>query len=163
RLRPDVSRTASSAYESFALLSGLWRDPNTQAAIQLILSQPHSDWTHIIERRSPGRSFPPSSKVAHQLVHGTPRREWSASPVPQLSTVPLEIDFERAEATFDTTANRFAKFVLRRWEGLLLDLHDVVAKRSMTPARRRGDREIAEILGEIQGVLAEPLFTQVGA
>jgi predicted component of viral defense system (DUF524 family) len=162
RLKSDVAGDAATAYERFALLSGLWRDPNTQAAIQLILALPHSGWALTPERRRPGHGLPISPGVVRQLMRGTPRVPWLNSPFPILSTVPAHVDYDRSEPTLDTTPNRFAKFVLRRWQGLLIDLQEVIRRRAATPAQRRGISEIGWVIAELETVLGESLFAQVG-
>jgi hypothetical protein len=72
------------------------------------------------------------------------------------------IDYERTEATFDTTPNRFVKFVLARWHGLLLDLYVVMERRSASPAQRRGLREVNQLISEIDAVASHPIFRQIG-
>jgi hypothetical protein len=162
RLRADVAGDATTAYERFALINGLWRDPNTQAAIRHVLAQPHSSWVFTPERRRPGQGLPMSSGVVRQLIRGAPRVPWLNSPLPNLTTAPDEVEYERSEATFDTTPNRFVKFVLRRWQGLLVDLQEVVRKRSATPAQRRGINEVGWVIAEVEAVLGESLFAQIG-
>jgi predicted component of viral defense system (DUF524 family) len=162
RLTADVAGDAATAYERFSLISGLWRDPITQSALRQILAQPHTGWAAIVERRRPGQGLPPGSWLASQLVRGSPRTEWPNSPFPRLTTVPRVIEYERSEATFDTTPNRFVKFVLARWQGLLLDLQAVMEHRSTSASQRRGLREVAQIITEIETVAGEPLFVQIG-
>ncbi len=162
RLTADVAGDARTSYERFSLMSGLWHDPATQSALLQILAQPHTGWAIIIERRQPGQGLPPGSWVASQLVRGSPRIQWPNSPFPRLTTAPRLIEYERSEATFDTTPNRFVKFVLSRWHGLLLDLRSVIAHQSTSPAQRRGLREVDQMISELEAVSSEPIFKQVG-
>jgi predicted component of viral defense system (DUF524 family) len=162
RLRRNQTTDAATSYERFVLLSAVWNDESTKAAIREIVTQPHSDWVDYAEPRDSARGLRGGSAVARQIAKAGARVDWPAAAVLALRTIPRNVDVVRSASTVDTTPNRFVKFVLQRWATLALDLLTNLGARYDTPSRRRGLREIREFLDQLESVLTEPLFREVG-
>src|SRR5207245_5087852 len=62
----------------------------------------------------------------------------------------------------DTTPNRLVKCALERWRQVLADIERGLLRDSYDPAVARGRREIAEVMGQLDEVLHQDLFRELG-
>jgi predicted component of viral defense system (DUF524 family) len=162
RFIPHDQLDPGTAYERFSLLQGLIRSASLTAALQHIISNPHTDWWSEPQFVAPGKGFPATSSAARAIVKVGARVPWPNSAVPSMSTLPRRVELTQLEETRDTPPNRFVKFALGRWLTLLQSLRGSIERIPDTPARFRGLREIQEALDYVDGMLGDPFFRDVG-
>jgi predicted component of viral defense system (DUF524 family) len=164
RFSPDHARDAATLYQRFAFLRTFVTGEVFEAAMGQVLARPHRAWIAEEQARRPGQGFPAGSALARQLVTPGPRvpwrqpRGWLASP-----SLPAYLHALRTEETLDTPENRFVKFVLTRWRDLAAQLGDVLERERPSPAVQRGRREVTALVDQLDCVIAEDLFQEVGA
>jgi predicted component of viral defense system (DUF524 family) len=161
--RIDQTREPATLYQRFAFIRSLIDTEPCEAAIRQILSRPHRQWVEDLEPHRPGLPIPPSSAVARQLASPGRRVEWAGAPLGHpLQTVPATIMVPRTVESLDTPENRFVRFVLERWQELLLQVHDRLSAEKASSPVVRGIREVEALLAKIASWLAAPLFDEVG-
>lgn len=161
--RIDQTREPVTLYQRFAFIKSLIDTEPFEAAIRLILSQPHRRWVEEMEPRRPGQPIPPSSAVARQLAGPGRRVEWAGAPAGHpLRTLPASILVPRTVESLDTPENRFVRFVLERWQELLLQVLERLSAEKSTSPVVRGVREVEALLAKVDSWLSAPLFDEVG-
>src|SRR5262249_13644637 len=98
------------------------------------------------------------SHALRQLGRPGARTPW---PEGTISTLPIVLDRRRRHTSTDTAPNRFVKFALQHWHGILSEIA-VELRGSQTGAARRGAREVEEVLRGLDAVLAAELFREIG-
>jgi predicted component of viral defense system (DUF524 family) len=163
RFAVEEAGDAATLYQRFAFLRSLVAGESFEAAIRQVLARPHRAWMTQDQVRRPGQSLPASSTVARQLVAPGRRVAWRQSPDWWgAQSLPAQLRTTRTEETLDTSENRFIKFVLTRWREVIAQISDTLARESSSPAIRRGQREVQSMLDQLDTLLAEDLFRQVG-
>jgi predicted component of viral defense system (DUF524 family) len=161
--RLDQTHDAATLYQRFAFLKSLIGTEEFEAAIQQILSRPHRRWVEELERRQPGQAIPASAAVIRQLTRPGPRVAWPGAPSGHpLQSLPSALFVGRTEESLDTPENRFVRFVLERWQEILLLIMDGLRREQRTNPVVRGVREVEAMLSKIEEWLSAPLFDEVG-
>lgn len=162
RFTTDASRDPATLYQRFAFLRATLSDESFVAAIHHIVSRPHVSWEQEEHTRRPGQGWPGGSQATRQLAHGGRR---TAAPslrgVLGAVGVPERLALQRSEAQLDNVPNRFVKFALMRW----LELVDAVSDRlprGTGSAAVRGRRDVSQLRDQLDSLLAEELFREVG-
>ena len=155
RSRPDL------LYQQFALLHARISSPELRGAIARVVHNPHVAWSSRVELQPAGRPIPGSSTLGRALVRPGPRTETHgllAAP-----SAPRNLERTRTDPSLDSVPNRFVKYALRRWRTIAQQLADVLgtAAAVLGPVRRGRD-VVAQVLRQLDGYLAEPLFREVG-
>jgi predicted component of viral defense system (DUF524 family) len=159
RFSIDDTRDAITLYQSFAFLRSLIANDGFKAAMGEIIKRPHVSWQQIHEQVQPGHGMKGTSSLAWQMAKAGQRSPWPHGPI---ETIPHKLDRSQTVASLDTTPNRFVKFVLIRWRGVVSQISDVLQEREDNPARKRGTRETSQVLDELDAILSEELFREVG-
>ncbi|AMP39010.1 hypothetical protein CJO78_00040 [Ralstonia solanacearum] len=159
RFELDDTRDAVTLYQRFAFLRALFEGENFQGALREIIRRPHTAWETTSEMVRPGAGMRADSHVLRQLARGGPRSAWPGGPI---RSVPSRLERKRTTATHDTTPNRLVKFALEHWCQILGDIDRGLAKAQATPATARGRREIAALTSQLEEVLHQDLFAEVG-
>ena len=76
--------------------------------------------------------------------------------------MPVQLDRRRTEATHDTTPNRFVKFALGALAAGIGRYRRGPRRESQDPAVARGLREVAQVMGQLDEVLHQDLFRELG-
>jgi len=163
RFSPDHVRDAAALYQRFAFLRAFLTGEVFEAAIGQVLARPHRAWIAEEQLRRPGQGFSAGSALARQIAAPGPRVPWHRSGewLPSTS-LPAYLRAVRTEETLDTPENRFVKFVLTRWRDLAAQLGDVLERDAPNAAVQRGRREVKALVDQLDWVLAEDLFREVG-
>ena len=155
----DDTRDAATLYQRFAFLRSLIQAEEFQAALTEIVSRPHVAWVDLHEPVRPGRGLRAGSQTLRQLARPGPRTPWPGGRIP---TLPVLVDHQRTRTSADTAPNRFVKFALQRWRGILSEIADLLQRNPQGAPARRGAREVEEVLRGLDAVLAADLFREVG-
>lgn len=159
QFRIDNTKDAQTLYQRFAFLKSLISGENFQAAVSEIVRRPHVSWVDYHEPTSPNRGIKATSAVSRQLAKAGPRVAWNH---PAIKSIPLLIDSHRTEVSVDTTPNRFVKFALEQWRDVVAKIADLLAVQTLNPVIDRGLREVQETVDQLDALLAEGLFREVG-
>jgi predicted component of viral defense system (DUF524 family) len=159
RFSIDDTRDAVTLYQRFAFLRSLIASDGFTAAIREIIKRPHVSWEQIHEEVQPGQGMKGTSSLVRQIAKAGQRSPWLYGPV---ATVPHKLDRLQTEATVDTTPNRFVKFALTRWRGVVSQISEILRQGEDNPARKRGTRETSQVLDQFDSILSEELFREVG-
>jgi predicted component of viral defense system (DUF524 family) len=161
--RGAIVPTASARllYQQFAILQARLADEELVQAIAEVIHRPHRGWVGEVEWRAPGRPLRASGDAARALTGPGPRV--CATTLPSgLETLPRAIARHRAEETVDSPANRFVKFALEHWRELAARMGDILAQRGRVAYAVRGMSAVQRILDDLDDVLSEPIFRDVG-
>ncbi len=157
------SHDAATLYQRFAFLRSLVTGESFEAAIREVLARPHVTWEEEEHLRRPEQGIPASSRTARQFWAAGPRvRGSEGGAVTAAAGVPARIKVSRTEATVDNAPNRFVKFALLRWRDIVAAIGERMAGLEDSPVARRGAREIRIVQEQLDGLLAEELFREVG-
>ena len=156
----DDTRDAVTLYQRFAFLRSLVATDGFRAAISEIVKRPHVSWEQIHEAAAPGHGMKGTSFLLRQLARPGRRVPWPAGPI---DTTLRTLDRCKTEVSLDTTPNRFVKFALTRWRGVVSRIEEILRQGENNPVRRRGIRETNQVLDELDAMLSEELFREVGA
>lgn len=163
RFAVDETRDAATLYQRFAFLRALLADEAFDAAVHQILARPHRAWITDVEARPPSQGVRAHSAIVTQLCRPGPRIQW---PLPnderRLSSLPSRLLVPRTDETLDNAENRFVKFALSRWRDAIGQLRDGLARSMSSAPVRRGVREADALLQQIDALLGEELFRQLG-
>ena len=151
----DETRDAVTLYQRFAFLRSLFASEAFQGALAEIARRPHVLWIENSESVRPGAPLRGSPALVRQLTGPGARQVWRGGP---LGSIPRELSRRRTESTLDTTPNRFVRFALERWQSVMLEIERALAVTGDTPAVRRGRREIAQTVEQIESVLQRSTF-----
>jgi hypothetical protein len=155
KTRPDL------LYQQFALLHARISSPELRGAIARVVHNPHVAWSSRVELQPAGRPIPGSSALGRALARPGPRigtRGLLAAP-----SVPRSLERTRTDPSLDSVPNRFVKYALRRWRTVAQQLADVLGAAAAVPGPvRRGRDVVAQVLRQLDGYLAQPLFREVG-
>lgn len=153
--RPDL------LYQQFALLHARLSSPELRGAIARVVHSPHVTWESQVELQAPGRPIPGSSALGRALARPGPRAStYGRLPIP---TVPQKLERTRTDPSLDSVPNQFVKYALWRWRSVAQQLADTLGAVGNDPGPiRRGRDVVAQLMREIDGYLAEPLFREVG-
>lgn len=159
QFRIDNTKDAQTLYQRFAFLRSLISGEEFQAAVSEIIRRPHVNWIDHHESTPPNKGIKATSSISKQLAKAGPRVAWDHGVI---ASLPVHIDNQRTEVTIDTTPNRFVKFALEQWRDVVARIADVLEMQSSNPAINRGQREVRETLDQLDALLAEGLFREVG-
>lgn len=157
---PEGSRDAVTLYQRFAFLKALLTSESFQNALGEITRRPHVAWEEQHESVSPGQPVRASAYTVRQLSRPGARASW---PSGSIESIPLRLDRRRTEATHDTTPNRFVRFALGRWRQVVADIDKGLAAAGNNPAIARGRREVSQTLEQLDTVLHQDLFKDLGS
>jgi Domain of unknown function (DUF2357)/PD-(D/E)XK nuclease superfamily len=153
--RPDL------LYQQFALLHARLSSPELQGAIARVVHDPHVTWTKRVELQPPGRAIPGSSMLGRALSRPGPRAPTHG--LLAVDSAPLAVQRERTDPSLDSVPNQFVKYALRRWRTVAQHLADNLGViEAVSGPIRRGRDVVAQVLRQLDGYLAEPLFREVG-
>lgn len=155
------SRDPETLYQRFAFLRSLIAGQEFDAALRQVIGRPHVTWIDTPESRPPGRGMRPSSAVARQLSRAGPRTRWDSTAA-VVDTLPTQLDVPRSEVTQDTVPNRFVKFALEHWRDVVAQIGDVLEQQKPAAFVDRGRREVRALLNELDQLLSEELFREIG-
>lgn len=162
RFAPDAGRDPATLYQRFAFLKSVLADEGFVAAVHRVLARPHVTWRGKKHEGPPGRGWPGGSAASRQLA--SPGRRVAAPNLSGLlgeAGVPERLSVLRAEPSVDNEPNRFVKFALSGWRDLAASVVERVEGASDTAANR-GLRDAKELRDELDSLLAEELFREVG-
>jgi uncharacterized protein len=162
RFQPDTSRDAITLYQRFAFLQALITGEEFQSAIAQVLTRPHRLWLDEEGTRSLNKGLQSSSAILKAIVSSKRRQAWTNSQVPNLSSLPLEVPARHREESVDTSENRFIKFVLTNWRGLIGEIQERLLVAQRNYPIERGIRETEHVLTILDSLLAQELFREVG-
>lgn len=169
RLTVADAASAEIAHHQFAFLRATLESRSFRDAIARVTRLPHRQWTsHVdpIDIRRVGRQ---KRATIQALASGSPRVRLPAThPLStamraeaiDVPSVPRTVPHVRAIETADTPENRFVKFALMEFEGLLATMEQRLPANSGT-ADARLRREIVRLREQLAGVLAASLFSDV--
>ena len=151
RFSIDDTRDAITLYQRFAFLRSLIANDGSKAAVREIIQRPHVSWEQIHEEVRPGQGMKGTSNLVRQIAKAGQRSSWPDGPI---ATIPHKLDRSQTEASLDTTPNRFVKFALMRWRGVVSQISDILQHLEDNPARKRGTRETSQVLDELDAILS---------
>jgi predicted component of viral defense system (DUF524 family) len=153
--RPDL------LYQQFALLHARLSSPELRGAIARVVHDPHVTWASRVELQPAGRPIPGTSRLSRALARPGPRTVTNGRLATE--TAPRKLERTRTDPSRDSIPNRFVKYALLRWRTVAQQLADVLgASEPGAGPLRRGRDVVAEILRQLDGYLAQPLFREVG-
>jgi len=156
----DESRDAVTLYQRFAFLKALVSGPVFETAIGQILRRPHVVWEEEVAHVVPGQPLRGGSGLARALARPGPRSPW---PNGIAQSLPRRVQTKTTEATHDTTPNRFVRFALERWLQVIDDIERALLVDAQTTfAVQRGLAEVRHVAAQLQALLHEELFSQLG-
>jgi len=161
RFEPSGATDAATLYQRFAFLRSLIGGTEFAAALQQVVWRPHVRWEETLEERPPGRGLKPTSDLLRQLTAAGPRIPVSP-PVLGMSHLPITIATHQREATVDNPPNRFVKFALGRWRDIVERTVEALQREEPTAPVRRGLLEASSLRDELDAILSEELFREVG-
>jgi predicted component of viral defense system (DUF524 family) len=154
----DPTRDAITLYQRFEFLRSLLADESMQVALQEIRRRPHVAWEEQHELVRAGELVKATANTVRNMSKQGRRIPWPNGPIPSL---PAQLVRTRTEATHDTTPNRFVRFALERWRQVVSDIQASLDSGDLV-ARSRGVREIAQVLEQLDAVLHDELFKDIG-
>ena len=146
-------------YQRFAFLRSLIGGEAFQGALREILIRPHVTWVEMRELSYPGQGLRADSFVAQQLARAGPRAPWVGGLTP---TIPIRLERRRTEVTVDTVPNRFVKYALESWRAVVARIGELLDREGKSNLVSRGRAEVRETLDDLDSLLAEELFREVG-
>lgn len=156
----DESRDAVTLYQRFAFLKALVSGPVFETAIGQILRRPHVVWEEEVAHAVPGQPLRGGSGLTRALARPGPRSPW---PNGIVQSLPRRVQTKSTEATHDTTPNRFVRFALERWLQVIDDIERALLVDAQTTfAVQRGLAEVRQVAAQLQALLHEELFSQLG-
>jgi predicted component of viral defense system (DUF524 family) len=161
RFEPSGPTDPATLYQRFAFLRSLIGGKEFAAALQQIVSRPHVRWEEVIEQRPPERGLKPSSGLLRELTAPGPRAPVNR-PVFGLTHLPRTIATHQTEVAVDNPPNRFVKFALSSWREIVDRTVEALQQESPSAPVRRGLLEAVALRDELDAVLAEELFREVG-
>ena len=161
RFQAAGTTDAVTIYQRFAFLRSLLAGGEFQAAVHQVIARPHVAWEEEVELRPPGRGLKPSSRLG-QLLSGPGRRVDVAPLFMGLHSMPQFIPVSRTEVTVDNTPNRFVRFALTAWRDVAMQTADILRREAPSAPVRRGLGEAESLQGELDALLSEELFREVG-
>jgi predicted component of viral defense system (DUF524 family) len=153
--RPDL------LYQQFALLHARLSSTELRGAIARVLHTPQVTWTGRVELQPAGHPIPGSSRLIRALARPGPRTATHGRLT--VETAPRTVQRTRTDPSLDSVPNQFVKYALRRWRTVAQQLADNLGVIAAVPGPvRRGRDVVAQVLRQLDGYLAEPLFREVG-
>nr|WP_315596598.1 DUF2357 domain-containing protein [uncultured Cupriavidus sp.] len=159
RFELDNTRDSVTLYQRFTFLRALFESEHFRGALGEIVRRPHTAWEVASEIVRPGAGMRANSHVLRQFTKAGPRSAWPGGPI---ASVPSRLEHTQTVATHDTTPNRFVKFALEHWRQMLGDIERGLARSQSTPTSNRGRREIAVVMLQLEEVLHDDIFAEVG-
>ena len=154
KARPDL------LYQQFALLHARLASPELQGAIAYVLHAPRVTWASRAEPQPAGRSIPGSSSLSRALARPGPRTSTAGQLA--VDTCPRTLERVRTDPSLDSVPNQFVKYALQRWRTVAQALADSLGAMEVVPGPvRRGRDVVAQVLRQLDGYLAAPLFREV--
>jgi uncharacterized protein len=164
RFAIDPERDAETLYQRFAFLHSLLASEDFQASMQQILTRPHVTWEEVEHISTPAERIRASSALARALTGPGPRVPRPGAPrADPLRTLPTKILTTRTETSVDNAPNRFVRFALERWRGIIAEIGAEIVSKSSSLSVKRGIREVAAVLAQLDALLAADLFREVRA
>jgi predicted component of viral defense system (DUF524 family) len=164
-IHPSPAAEGELRYRSLAFLLSRLRQPGFLAAIEAIRAHPNRSWAVEEEVRALGRGAADPAVLAAALRRsgGDVARPAHLAHLPS-PHLPRRLPAFRTESTFDTPANRFVRFALRRWQGLALDVLRDLQRSPDEDAGplRRGRREAGWLADFCEELLSLPLLRDAG-
>jgi len=158
----DPRRRPELLYQQFALLHARLSSGELRGALARVFHHPHVTWTSRVELQPIGRPAPGSSMLGRALTRPGPRVRSGGRLAAE--TAPRRLERTRTDPSLDSVPNRFVKYALTRWRTVAQQLADVLGamEREVGPVRRGRD-VVGQVLRQLDGYLAEPLFREVGS
>lgn len=157
----DESRDAVTLYQRFAFIRALINAEGFQNAINQILRRPHLAWEEQAVAIRPGQGMKGGSRLSRELVRPGPRTRGIDGVI---STLPMQIESYRTEATHDTTPNRFVRFALEHWIQVIGEIERALRSDGRGGfAAERGLAEIAQLNEQLSEILHHELFRGLGS
>jgi predicted component of viral defense system (DUF524 family) len=159
RLAIEGIQDAQTLYQRFAFLQSLFYDEEFAGSLRQVVERPYVQWQPVEERRSVREGVRMSSRNIRELLAPGPRFAVEGLRLPSM---PERITSWLHEETLDNVPNRFVKFALQRWRALCAQVRDALLLESESGPVERGLRESSLLLDQLDSVLAEEFFQQVG-
>jgi predicted component of viral defense system (DUF524 family) len=154
----DTTRDAVTLYQRFEFLRSLLADETMQVALQEIRRRPHVAWEEQREMVRAGGALKATADTARRMAKPGKRLPWPSS---RIQSLPAQLVRTRTEATHDTTPNRFVRFALERWRQVVSDIQTFL-ENDRSDAMSRGIRETGQVLQQLDAVLHDELFKDIG-
>lgn len=162
RFQAELPKDPATLYERFCIMKSLLEQERYQAAVRQVIARPYVSWSEDVEIRPAALGTGSGSDAQRALLRGGARIPWPSSTVPGLETIPDRIGVRRNEATVDNVPNRFVKYALMQWRQTVAEIHDALSSLKRTYPVKRGMAETISVLDQLDAVLAEELFREVG-
>lgn len=158
--RQDSTRDAVTLYQRFEFLRSLLTSEVMDRALKEIARRPHVAWEEQRDFVKPGQTLRASGQTVRLMSRPGNRVPWPDGTLP---FIPVRIESSRTDATTDTTPNRFVRFAFERWRQVITDLQNALQMQVTSPSLRRAEREIAQTLELLDGVLRSDSLKDVGS
>ncbi len=163
RFSADDQQDSETLYQRFAFLRSALESDEFHSAMQQILTSPHVTWDELEDVTAHGCSVRPSSRITRSLARPGPRVPWPNDFPAQVESVPHRLTVFRSVTSVDNEPNRFVKWLLREWLGLVLRVSLTLDKQVDSSGRqRRGRKEVVLATQTLEHLLEEDLFRHVG-
>ncbi len=163
RFTADDGQDSETLYQRFAFLRSVLESDEFHSAMRQILASPHVTWNEDEDVAMHGHTARPSSRMARSLARPGPRLPWNHVFPGEIESVPHRLTVFRSVTSVDNVPNRFIKWVLRQWLGMIDHVSSVFKKGVESPGRtRRGRNEMASARQHLEHLLEEDLFRNVG-
>jgi predicted component of viral defense system (DUF524 family) len=156
----DDRRDAATLYEQFEFLRAALQGDRLRQAFGRILQSPHVEWQATEQSAPISLGIKSSADVGKQLARAGRRVPWTATE--NLSSVPQRVLSRRTEPTSDTPPNRFLRYAIEHWRGVLWRVLDAFESKSDTALVLRARREISGLIDELDELLRTPLLQHAG-
>ena len=159
RIRPDPTKTASSLYQRYAVVSGLLRSPHFHAALNQIIFRPNSSLRSEAHEVTADRIKRLDRNALKQFTSGSNRSSLPKShPLSsRLSSLSSSVRTTRREPNHDTQENQFVRFVLEQFSTFLATVEQTVCA-NPTEESRRLQLEANALLKGLAGYLCHPIL-----
>ena len=156
----DERRDAETLYEQFEFLRAALQGDRLKQAFARIVHAPHVNWEVRAELAPASLGVRSSADVGKRLTGAGPRVAFVING--NSLSVPQRVLANRTESITDTPANRFIRYALEHWIGVMWRLTDVLSSKSDTAITLRARREVSQVIEELDEMIRGPLLSSVG-
>ncbi|MED3996108.1 DUF2357 domain-containing protein [Peribacillus frigoritolerans] len=170
RLTPDPGKDSETIYQRFVFLKSIIKSNNFLDALEQIVRSPHEKLFMKDEKVSINKGLKPNANALKQIARGYPRIRLNEShplfhPLKNQYnsevTLPVTITSTKKQQSFDTTENRFIKYILQDFQSFF-----ELMKNRLKVKKLKKDRfilnELDEIIDLLNEVLKKRFFTDIG-